>query len=83
MNLRNGTGEEEDGKPYVTRVTIILFEITFLQVPKGDVERDDWQRRFLAQHSIATVTLFRMVTALQRCVVLKIVVANRPVQHHL
>ena len=38
---------------------------------------------FLAQHSIATVTLFRMVTALQRCVVLKIVVANRPVQHHL
>ena len=33
---------------------------------KGDVSRDDSQRRFLAQHSIAT--LFRMATALvQHC----------------
>ena len=31
MNLRNGTGEEEDGKPCVTSVTIILFEITVRQ----------------------------------------------------
>ena len=41
---------------------------------KGDITRDDSQRRFLAQHSVATL--------LQRCVTLKIVVANRPVQHH-
>ena len=44
---------------------------------KSDVTRDDWQRRFLARHSITT--LFRMVTALFQhcCVALKIVVANR------
>ena len=44
---------------------------------KSDVTRDDWQRRFLARHSITT--LFRMVTTLlQHCyVALKIVVANR------
>ena len=33
---------------------------------KGDVTRDDSQRRFLAQHSV--VTLFRMVTTVfQHC----------------
>ena len=33
---------------------------------KGDVTRDDLQRRFLAQHSVAT--LFRIVTTLfQHC----------------
>ena len=55
---------------------------------KGNITRDDSQRRFLAQHSVAT--LFGMVTigynivpTLQRCVALKIVVANRPVYHDL
>jgi len=46
---------------------------------KGDVTRDDSQRRFLEQHIVAT--LFQMVASvptLQRCVALEIVVANRP-----
>ena len=31
VSLRNRTGEEEDGKPCVTGVTIILYEKTFRQ----------------------------------------------------
>ena len=56
---------------------------------KGDVTRDDSQRPFSAQQSVATLfqlvaTLFlNTVPTLQRCVALKIVVANRPVKHHL
>ena len=55
---------------------------------KGNITRDDSQRRFLAQHSVAT--LFGMITiaynivpTLQRCVALKIVVANHLVYHDL
>ena len=62
---------------------------------KGNVPQDDSQRRFLAQHRVAT--LFRMVATLfqhcfewlQHCSNIaalcyaKIVVAYRPVQHHL
>ena len=48
---------------------------------KGDLTRDDSQRPFLAQHSVAAFFSngYNIVTALQRCVALKIVVANRPV----
>ena len=46
------------------------------------------QRRFLAEHSVAklnNVVAFRnnVAAMLQRCVALKIVVANRLVEHHL
>ena len=50
---------------------------------KGDVTRDDSQQRFLAQHCIATLlrhivlNSYNIVPTLQRCVALKIVVANR------
>ena len=48
---------------------------------KSDVTRDDSQRRFLAQHNVAT--LFRIAATLfqhwKSCVPLKIVVANRSV----
>ena len=50
---------------------------------KGDVTRDDSQRRFLAQHTVLqcwnnVVTIRKYVaTMLKRCVALKIVVANR------
>ena len=51
---------------------------------KADVTRDDSQRRFLAQHSVATLLphgfeCYNTVPTLQCCVALKIVVANRPV----
>ena len=52
---------------------------------KGDLTRDDSQRPFLAQHSVAASLRhffsngYNIATALQRCVALKIVVANRPV----
>ena len=50
----------------------------------GDVTRDDSQRRFLAQHCLATLLQrcfewLHIVPTLLRCVALKIVVANRPV----
>ena len=47
----------------------------------GDVTRNDLQRRFLAEHSFSNVgTMLQLFeTMLQRCVALKIVVANRPV----
>ena len=50
---------------------------------KGNVTRDNSQRRFLAQHSVVTgwnnvVTIRNNIaTMLQRCDALKIVVANR------
>ena len=59
---------------------------------RGDGTRDDSQRRFLVQHSVAmlqqcynnVVTIGNnFVTMLQRFVELKIVVANRLVKHHL
>ena len=40
------------------------------------IRNDDFKRNIVA-------TLFRMATTLQRCVSLKIAVANRPVQHHI
>ena len=43
---------------------------------KGDVTRDDSQRRFLAQHIVVTIRN-KVETMLQRCTALKIVVANR------
>ena len=49
---------------------------------KGDVTRDDSQRRFLAQHSVATVFQSCQTRSQQCCsaaVVIKIVVANCPV----
>ena len=51
---------------------------------KGDVTRDDSQRRFLAQTALQcwnnVVTIRNNVTTmLQRCIALKIVVANRTV----
>ena len=52
---------------------------------KGDVTRDDSQRRFLAQCSVAILLrhclewLQHCSNTVQRCVTLKIVVANRPV----
>ena len=53
---------------------------------KGDVTRNDSQRRFLAQHNVAMLEqccnpLIRnnVITVLQRGVALKIVVANRSV----
>ena len=49
---------------------------------KDNVTRDDSKRRFLAQHSVATL-LRHCFKWLQRCVELKIVVAIHPVQHHL
>ena len=53
---------------------------------KGDVTRDDSQRRFLAQHSVAMLEnetiRNNLATMLRRCVALKIVVANRLMQHH-
>ena len=53
------------------------------------ITRDDLQRRFLTQHSITALLqhcfawLQHVVPTLQRCVALKIVVANRLVWHHL
>ena len=58
-------------------------------LPKGDVTRDDSQRRFLAQHTAlqcwnnVVTTRNNVATMLQRCVALKIVVANCLVQHYL
>ena len=54
----------------------------------GDFTRDDSQRRVLAQHRVtiwnSVATIWNNVAAmLQSCVALNIVVANRPVQHHL
>ena len=53
-----------------------------------DVTKAICNRRFLAQHSVATsvATLFQLVATLFQhcnagCVVVKIVVANRPVYH--
>ena len=51
---------------------------------KGDVTRDDSQRRFLTQCSVATFLwhcfeCYNVAPTLQRCVALKIVVVNRPV----
>ena len=56
-------------------------DFTFYGGRKGDVTRDDLQRRFLAQHGVqcwnSVVTIRNDVaTMLQRCVALKIVVAN-------
>ena len=53
---------------------------------KGDVIRDrDSQKRFLAQHSVATLLryCFEWLQHCRQCVALKIIVANRPVKHHL
>ena len=46
---------------------------------EGDLTRNDSQRRFLAQHSVENIATIRnnVATMLQRCVALKIVVANR------
>ena len=49
---------------------------------KVDVTRDDSQRRFLAQHSVAMLEQYRNNSKQRRnnvehCVALKIVVANR------
>ena len=61
------------------RFNFFVFACQFF-FPKGDVTQDDSQRRFLAQHSVAT--LFRIayntVSTSQRCVALKIVVGNPP-----
>ena len=65
-----------------------IFKLSLIPVnedcgtSKGDVTRDDWQRRFLEKHSVASwsnvVTIRNNVaTMLQPCVALKIVVENR------
>ena len=64
-----------------SRFFVHFFDVTARL--KGDVTRDDTQRRFLAQHSLAmlenNVATIRnnIATMLQRCFALKIVVANR------
>ena len=65
-------------QPYISKVG------TF----KGDVTRDDCNDDFKCntalQHCCDIVSNgYNIVPALQRCVAPKIVVANRPVQHHL
>ena len=65
-------------QPYISKVG------TF----KGDVTRDDcnddFKRNTALQHCCDIVSNgYNIVPALQRCVAPKIVVANRPVQHHL
>ena len=66
-----------------------FYPVTFPENKnKCDVTRDDSQRRFLAQHSVATLLQhcydivsngYNIVPILQGCVVLTIVAANRPV----
>ena len=51
---------------------------------KGNVTRDDSQRRFLAKHSVATLLRhcfewLQHCSSIATCVALKIVDANRPV----
>ena len=57
---------------------------------KGDVTRNNSQQRFLAQHSITVQhccdivsNAYNIVQTLQRCVAVKILVANRLLWHHL
>ena len=51
---------------------------------KGNVTRHDSQRRFSEQRNIATALVQHYFEWLQHsCVELKIIAANRPVQHHL
>ena len=66
------------------RFNFFVFACQFF-FPKGDVTRDDSQRLFLAQHSVGTLfrIAYNIVSTSQRCVVLKIVVANPPVRHHI
>ena len=50
---------------------------------KGDVNRDALRRRFLVQYNVATLSrhcfeYYKVDPTLQRCVALKIIVANRP-----
>ena len=61
--------------------TSCTFFVARFSVPLGDVRQDDLQRRFLGQHSVATLLrrcfeCYNIVPTLQRCVALKIVVAN-------
>ena len=79
-------------KPYCFLPFSLPSWSSSLKIHKGDVTRDDLQRRFLAQHSVAmlkqccsyskqccnNVAAIRknVATMLQRCVALKIVVAN-------
>ena len=44
------------GKAWRGAIQVCFFFLWSTAVEcKGDVTRDDWQRRFLAQHSVATV----------------------------
>ena len=50
----------------------------------GTIRNDDFQQKTAMQCWNNIVTIWNNVaTMLQRCVVLKIIVANRLVQHHL
>ena len=72
---------KENNFARASRFFVHFFDVTARL--KGDVTRDDTQRRFLAQHSLAmlenNVATIRnnIATMLQRCFALKIVVANR------
>ena len=61
----------------------MLYRIALVPTRKGDVTRDDSQRRFLAQHSINTLLrhcfewLQHCSNIATLCVALKIVLANR------
>ena len=72
-------------KPYCFLPFSLPSWSSSLKIHKGDVTRDDLQRRFLAQHSVAmlkqccnNVAAIRknVATMLQRFVALKLVVAN-------
>ena len=72
---------KENNFARASRFFVHFFDVTARL--KGDVTRDDTQRRFLAQHSLAmlenNVATIRnnIATMLQRCFALKIVVANQ------
>ena len=75
--LNSGTGNVGYSQSSHGRRSIVLYT-------KGEVTRDDSQRRFLANTApccnVAVVTIWNNIaTMLQRCVAVKIVVANRPV----
>ena len=59
----------------------VILKVMMLQ---GTTRSDDLQRNTALQYWNNVMTIRNNVaTMLQRCVALKIVVANRPVQHHL
>ena len=83
--MRNASAQQGESEAQrKKKVNRNSYNIPFIKVMLQDtIRKDDFYRNTALQHCCDIVSNGYNILALQRCVALKVVVANRPVQHHL